>query len=486
MREREHASTLLRQHLTPGVMAAFIAAVIVLIATVVLGFRSVQSLYRTHESIELAYQTRVALDQVLATLLDAETGERGYVITNNPSYLDPYTRAREAIDSNLAQMRRLMADDPDQQADYERLKALADRKLAELESVITLRRDGTFGDAQAEVAKHLGKTLMDDMRVVVARMEARESARLRARTDAADRDYRDAQMTRIVGIGLGLVSVCVLFVVTMRFTADRRRSTEALERKQSELLETLRLKDEFAAVISHELRTPTNTIAGWSRMLEENAIKPERVSSAIGAIARNADSLRQLVDDLIDTNQLVAGRMRLSIGEVNLDDVIQQAVDAVRLSADNKGVGLTRATVGNGHSMVRGDAVRLKQVAWNLLANAIKFTPAGGHVTVSLTDTSHSFRMEVADTGVGIDSEFLPHVFERFRQGKPGGGAGGMGLGLAIVRHLVELHGGTASAESAGPGKGAQFVIEVPRTARNRPQESAVWENDMRAESPLP
>jgi len=237
---------------------------------------------------------------------------------------------------------------------------------------------------------------MDDMRVVVARMEARESARLRARTDAADRDYRDAQMTRIVGIGLGLVSVCVLFVVTMRFTADRRRSTEALERKQSELLETLRLKDEFAAVISHELRTPTNTIAGWSRMLEENAIKPERVSSAIGAIARNADSLRQLVDDLIDTNQLVAGRMRLSIGEVNLDDVIQQAVDAVRLSADNKGVGLTRATVGNGHSMVRGDAVRLKQVAWNLLANAIKFTPAGGHVTVSLTDTSHSFRMEGA------------------------------------------------------------------------------------------
>ncbi|HVG55973.1 MAG TPA: CHASE3 domain-containing protein [Vicinamibacterales bacterium] len=486
MREREHASTLLRQHLTPGVMAAFIAAVIVLIATVVLGFRSVQSLYRTHESIELAYQTRVALDQVLATLLDAETGERGYVITNNPSYLDPYTRAREAIDSNLAQMRRLMADDPDQQADYERLKALADRKLAELESVITLRRDGTFGDAQAEVAKHLGKTLMDDMRVVVARMEARESARLRARTDAADRDYRDAQMTRIVGIGLGLVSVCVLFVVTMRFTADRRRSTEALERKQSELLETLRLKDEFAAVISHELRTPTNTIAGWSRMLEENAIKPERVSSAIGAIARNADSLRQLVDDLIDTNQLVAGRMRLSIGEVNLDDVIQQAVDAVRLSADNKGVGLTRATVGNGHSMVRGDAVRLKQVAWNLLANAIKFTPAGGHVTVSLTDTSHSFRMEVADTGVGIDSEFLPHVFERFRQGKPGRGTGGMGLGLAIVRHLVELHGGTVCATSAGPGRGAQFVIELPRTAQNRTQHSAVWENDIRAESQLP
>ena len=327
---------------------------------------------------------------------------------------------------------------------------------------------------------------MDDTRVVVARMEERENARLRARTVAADRDYRAAQTTRIIGIGLGLVSVCVLFLVTVRFTADRRRSTEALERKQSELLETIRLKDEFAAVVAHELRTPTNTIAGWSRMIEEHAIKPERVSSAIAAIARNADSLRQLIDDLIDTNQLVAGRMRLSISEVNLDDVIQQAVDAVRLSADNKGVVLTRATVGNGRSTVRGDAVRLKQVVWNLLANAIKLTPAGGHVTVSLTDTSHTFRVEVADTGAGIDPEFLPHVFERFRQGKHGAGTGGMGLGLAIVRHLVELHGGTAFAQSAGLGRGAQFVIEVPRTARNRPQESAVWENDLRAESPLP
>ena len=481
MREHGRASNLL-QNLTPGVLAAFIAAVIVLIATIVLGFRSVQSLYRTHESIALAYQTRVALDQVLATLLNAETGERGYVITNNSSYLDPYNRAREDIDSNLAQMRRLMADDPDQQVDFVQLTALADRKLAELESVITLRRDGTFSDAQAEVARHVGKTLMDDMRVVVARMTARENARLRARTVAAERDYRAAQTTRIIGIGLGLVSVCVLLLVTARSTADRRRSTAALERKQSELLETLRLKDEFAAVMSHELRTPTNTIAGWARMLEENAIRPERVPTAIAAIARNADSLRQLVDDLIDTNQLVAGRMRLSIGEVNLDDVIQQAVDAVRLSADNKGVVITCAARGHGGATVRGDAGRLKQVVWNLLANAIKFTPAGGHVTVSLTETAHAFRVTVDDTGAGIDPEFLPHVFERFRQGTPGGGTGGMGLGLAIVRHLVELHGGTASAHSAGLGKGAEFVIEVPRTAFNRPEDSAVWKNDLRDE----
>jgi len=177
--------------------------------------------------------------------------------------------------------------------------------------------------------------------------------------------------------------------------------------------------------------------------------------------------------------------MRLSISEVDLEDVIQQAVDAVRLSADNKGVMLTHATTGNGRSTVRGDAVRLKQVVWNLLANAIKFTPAGGHVTVSLTDTPHTCRVGVADTGAGIDPAFLPHVFERFRQGQPGGGTGGMGLGLAIVRHLVELHGGTVLARSAGIGKGAQFVIEVPRAARNRPQESAAWANDIRAESPL-
>jgi signal transduction histidine kinase len=484
MKEHVRASKPPLQNLTPGVFAAFTAAVVVLAVTVVLGYQSVQNLYRTHESIALAYRAQVALDQVLATLLNAETGERGYVITNNSSYLAPYYRARQAIDVNLAEMRTLMADDPEQQTDIILLTTLADRKLAELESVIALRRDGRFSDAQAEVARHVGKTLMDDMRTVVDRMEARENQRLRRRTIDAERDYGAAQSTRILGIGLGLVSVCVLFFVTVRFTADRRRSTEALERKQSELLETLRLKDEFAAVISHELRTPTNTIAGWSRMLEENAIRPERVATAIAAIARNADSLRQLVDDLIDTNQLVAGRMRLSIGEVNLTDVIQQAVDAVRLSAENKGVTLTRATNGSGRSTVRGDAVRLKQVVWNLLSNAIKFTPPGGHVTVSLTETPQSFRVAVDDTGAGIDPEFLPHVFERFRQGQPGAVTGGMGLGLAIVRHLVELHGGTVSAASAGPGRGAQFVIEVPRTERTRPQDSAVWENDLQAESP--
>lgn len=484
--KRGHASRLLLQHLTPGVIAAFVAAVIVLIATIVLGFRSVQSLYRTHESVGLAYQTRAALDEVLATLLDAETGERGYVITNNPSYLDPYIRARQAIDSNLAQTRRLMADDPDQQADFMQVASLADRKLAELEMVIKLRRDGSFSEAQAEVAKHLGKTLMDDMRVVVARMVARENVRLRARTVAADRDYRAAQATGSVGIGLGLVSVCVLFVVTARLSAERRLSTAVLERKQSELLETLRLKDEFAAVMSHELRTPTNTIAGWARMLEEQAVKPERVSAAVAAIARNADSLRQLVDDLIDTNQLVAGRMRLSIGEVNLDDVLQQAFDAVRLSADNKGVALTRVTTGSGRGTVRGDAVRLKQVIWNLLSNAIKFTPPGGRVAVSLTEMPQAVRVEVEDTGSGIDPRFLPHVFERFRQGNPGVNTGGMGLGLAIVRHLVELHGGTALARSAGLGLGAQFVIELPRTPRAPIDEGAGWKNDLRAESALP
>jgi signal transduction histidine kinase len=147
----------------------------------------------------------------------------------------------------------------------------------------------------------------------------------------------------------------------------------------------------------------------------------------------------------------------------------------VKLSAENKGIVLTHEMIGHNRSMVRGDGIRLKQVVWNLLANAIKFTPAGGHVTVSLSETSHTFRVRVADSGAGIDPEFLPHVFERFRQGQPGGAAGGMGLGLAIVRHLVELHGGTVRAQSDGVGKGAQFVIEVPRAARNRAQEDAMW-----------
>ncbi len=197
-------------------------------------------------------------------------------------------------------------------------------------------------------------------------------------------------------------------------------------------------------------------------MLEQQTVPPDRLDKAIGAIVRNSVSLRQLIDDLMDTSQLVAGRTRLAIAPVDLGDVVRDAIDAVRLSADNKGVALVD-DVDTNLTVVMGDAARLKQVVWNLLANAIKFTPAGGRVNIAVTADDRSVRIEVRDTGQGIEPEFLPHVFERFRQAVlPTGTQRGLGLGLAIVRHLVELHGGTVTVHSAGLLQGSTFVVSLP------------------------
>jgi len=312
------------------------------------------------------------------------------------------------------------------------------------------------------VATNVGKRTMDEARAIVARMEAREDALTALRTAQEARSYRTARLTEFVTTAVAFFAVMALFFVTERYGAERTRAVRAAEAQQAQLRETLQLKDEFVALVAHELRTPTNTIVGWARMLEERSVKPERVEAAIAAIRRSADSLRQLIDDLMDTSQVTSGRMRLTVGQVDLREVIHDAVEAVRFSADNKGVVLTASIPRDRPLLMQGDAGRLKQVVWNLLANAIKFTPAGGHVTIVLNAIEHGFRVEVSDTGSGIEPEFLPYVFERFRQATTGPRQAGVGLGLAIVRHLVELHGGTVSAYSAGRGKGAKFAIELP------------------------
>jgi signal transduction histidine kinase len=448
--------------LTPGLLIVFAVAIVVLVAMLFVGLGNLRDVYGTSEAVARSYAVKAALEQLLATIVDAETGERGFVITGAETYLEPYSRARAEIAADFALVHRLTADNREQQADLDRLATLANRKLDELAKAVALRRESGFAAAQAKVADDVGRQLMNEMRTVAARMEAREDGLLAGRSAAAERSYRSAQVTRVAGIGVGLLALFGLFWGMLRYGSERLAVTRALEERQAALRESLQLKDEFVAVVAHELRTPISTIVGWSRMLGERSLKPDRVDAAIAAINRNAESLRQLIDDLMDTSQLASGRMRLTVGAVDLGQVIEEAVAAVQFSADNKGVILTARVPSDHPVLMQGDAGRLKQVVWNLLANAIKFTPAGGHVAVSVQMTDRGFRLEVTDTGSGIEPQFLPYVFERFRQGATGPRHAGVGLGLAIVRHLVELHGGTVTAQSAGPGKGATFVIELP------------------------
>src|SRR5213080_3297157 len=234
--------------------------------------------------------------------------------------------------------------------------------------------------------------------------------------------------------------------------------------------ESSRLKDEFLATLSHELRTPLTPILAWVSQLRRGTLDPDRVSRALEAIERSARAQAHLVDDLLEVSRIISGKMRLEVKAVRLADVIDAAIEGVRPAAMAKDIRVVKA-IHPGVHPIRGDAQRLQQVAWNLLSNAINFTPENGRVELRLRPAGTYLELTVRDTGKGISPAFLPHVFERFRQGDASsrGTHGGLGLGLAIVRHIVELHGGTVHAESAGEGQGATFTVRLPLQVAARP-----------------
>jgi signal transduction histidine kinase/ActR/RegA family two-component response regulator len=232
-----------------------------------------------------------------------------------------------------------------------------------------------------------------------------------------------------------------------------------------------RLKDEFLATVSHELRTPLNAIMGWARMLGSMQLPPHRAEHALAVIERNASALAHIIDDLLDVSRIVAGTLQLAAQPVDLVAVAQAALDAVGPLAATRNVQLEFLPGVDAIESVSGDPGRLQQVIWNLLANAITFTPAGGRVTILIEPSHDHMEIKVVDSGEGISPEFLPHVFERFRQADNATTRRhtGLGLGLAIVRQLVELHGGSVHAESAGAGFGATFTVCLPISAGAAP-----------------
>jgi len=256
--------------------------------------------------------------------------------------------------------------------------------------------------------------------------------------------------------------------------ADLRRLVEAERHAHAEAAAANRAKDEFLATLSHELRTPLNAILGWATMLKNGQLKSDQAARAVEVIARNAQAQAEMIEDLLDVSRIITGKLRIQARAMLLAPAIQAALDAVRPAAEAKGVALDWHVDSDGP--VLGDADRLQQVAWNLLSNAIKFTPEGGRVSVRLGAEGSTVLLAVRDSGIGIDPAFLPHVFDRFTQhdSSTTRSHGGMGLGLAIVRHLVELHGGSVTAESEGEGQGATFTVRLPlRTAENGEERAA-------------
>jgi signal transduction histidine kinase len=255
--------------------------------------------------------------------------------------------------------------------------------------------------------------------------------------------------------------------VLLRLARTEAGLREALARERAaraQAEEATQLKDEFLANLSHELRTPMNIIIGWSHLLRTGPLDESQRQRATEAIERAARSQAQLIEDLLDVSRIVTGKFRLVMQEIDLGRILQLAIDSLRLVALAKPVtiNLTRESE---DARVSGDPDRLQQVFWNLLSNAVKFTPAGGRVEVLLKTAAESASITVTDTGLGIEPKFLPFVFDRFRQADSASTRrhSGIGLGLAIVRHVVELHGGSVKAYSAGEGKGATFTVTLPR-----------------------
>ena len=292
--------------------------------------------------------------------------------------------------------------------------------------------------------------------------------------------------------GYGLVSMTligVLFVLSRQIDAKaaakaelertRRQEAERLQQANEQLSVALAreqaaredaeaasaLKDQFVMTVSHELRTPLTAMAGWARMLVDGLVTDDKRENALRTIERNAQAQKRLIEDLLDIAGIMAGKLRLDIRSIAVAEVIHNAVEAVMPAANAKGIGL-EVLADDRVGTVAADPERLQQIVWNLLSNAVKFTPAGGRVTLSVTRSERALHIKVTDTGAGITADLLPHVFERFRQGATGHSRrqGGLGLGLAIVRNLVELHGGTVEAHSEGDDRGATFEVVIPAT----------------------
>ncbi len=245
--------------------------------------------------------------------------------------------------------------------------------------------------------------------------------------------------------------------------ADRDRLLHETRAARDAAEASTRAKDEFIATVSHELRTPLNAILGWARLLGSDGMDAELTREAVSVIERNALVQSRLIEDLLDVSRIISGKLRLNLRTVDLPDVVRAAVQSVMPAAEVKAMRVD-TLLDPGAGPVSGDADRLQQVVWNLVSNAVKFTPKGGRVQVRLARVNSQVELTVSDTGQGIAAEFLPHVFERFTQADTTSTRqhSGLGLGLGITRHLVELHGGTVAVYSDGEGKGSTFVVSLP------------------------
>ena len=463
-----------------SLQCGFVLLLLLLVFNAVMTFRTAAHLRASQRKMAEVVSIRGEVRALLAAYVDAETGERGFLLTGDDAYLKPYQMALATIERSDRRLKALLTTGDDLQELRGRIERLGTERMAALERALAEEREHGHEAALAVIRQGHGKELMDNIRTLAAQLDRELEAMITGLLTAAEQRLT---FSKAVTLGTHLViagALIGLFFLTRRHFGERE-TLVVVERATRARVETLlaseraahseathanKLKDEFLAVVSHELRTPLNAIVGWTSLLRESAENPQELREGLDTIDRNAHAQARLIDDLLDVSRIISGKVRLRIGEVDVRTLAVGVVDGLRPAADARGVKVA-LSAGDEAAEVLGDPDRLQQVVWNLVSNAIKFTPRGGEVTLSVARTGSAVALEVGDTGQGIRPEFLPRIFDRFSQqdGSTTRGQSGLGLGLSISRLLVELHGGTITARSAGEGQGATFHVEIPMIA---------------------
>jgi signal transduction histidine kinase/ActR/RegA family two-component response regulator len=443
---------------------------------------TLREMYRAQTKIRDLEHARAVLRDLILAYVNAETGQRGYLLTGQDSYLAPYHEARVKLDALSKELMSAFGTS----SELDEITKKGQEKLAELQrSIQTYQQQGREA-ALGIVRTGLGKNLMDEIRESAAGLDLRlaeESRRIRGLIGRKGRQVEGISIAMKSIMGIALAGILVVLLRTFRqreaaYSSERKSRLEtqkalAAERAaHSEATRANRLKDEFLAVVSHELRTPLTAILGWVTLLQQGAEDEREKQEGLDSIERNVRAQKRLVEDLLDVSRIVTGKLRLQFREVNLLEVLDAVLEGLQPSAEAKGLQLQRTWTGEA-AEVLGDFDRLQQIIWNLLSNAIKFTSRGGRVTATVSRIESVVELSVRDTGQGIKPEFLPLIFERFTQQETGTTRSrmGLGLGLAITRHLVEMHGGRIWVESAGEGQGSTFHVQIPVLAAREPSE---------------
>lgn len=445
----------------------FVPLLLAILGNGLLALRYFDIVVESERIVSHSHAVEAQIAVVKTVLLDAENGQQGYILTGNPGDLAPYTTARRTIGAEVARLRTLTAGDFTQQARIAALEPLLAQALAEMQRTIDLRAQQQTDEATAALRVGTSQRMMESIRALLRDMNATEERLLDNRLHMAESNLTAAQITMLLATLADVALLAALYILVWRTSAVREQHlrTERAARAAAEA--AVAQRDQFFSVASHELRTPLAVFLGNIQLLERRLARTARLDEYLqqnfAAIHRQFARLQALIKAMLDVSQIEQGQLKIARDPLDIVALVRTAVDEVRPAAQGHPIELVTPDASSSAFLVRGDALQLEQVLLNLLQNAIKYSPDGSIIQVEVTCVADDVSISVADQGLGISEDVLPHLFERFYRAPEvrTEHISGMGIGLYIVREVVSLHGGTVTVVSE-QGVGSIFTVHLP------------------------